>query len=148
MGNTSDEAELNFESRRQPVKGLDQEPCGLIGGGGSPNDFSWMQLRDPLQAIRPCRESQTGWTPEAARLPGNPSSLALNERGPALNVFWSRRWRDGRRAGGRTRLPRPTRVVIEGLTKKTEPEGAGQETSGPLLSVRIEVQPGHQPQTR
>jgi hypothetical protein len=28
-------------------------------------------------------------------------------------------------------------VVIERLTKKTEPEGAGQETSGPLLSVRI-----------
>jgi hypothetical protein len=81
-------------------------------------------------------------------LPGNHSSLELNERGPALNVFWSRRWRDGRRAGERTRLPKRARVVIERLTKKTEPEGAGQETSRPLLSVRNEVQPGHQPKTR
>ena len=68
--------------------------------------------------------------------PGNHSSLELSERGPALKVFWSRRWRDGRRVGGRTCLPKPTRVVVERLTKKTEPEGAGQETSGPLLSVR------------
>ena len=80
--------------------------------------------------------------------PGNHSSLELSERGPALKVFWSRRWRDGRRAGGRTCLPKPTRVVVERLTKKTEPEGAGQETSGPLLSVRNVVQPGHQPRTR
>ena len=77
-------------------------------------------------------------------LSGNHSSLELNERGPALNVFWSRRWRDGRRVGGRTCLPKPTRVVIEWLTKKTESEGAGQETSGPLLSVRNMGQPGHQ----
>jgi hypothetical protein len=40
-----------------------------------------------------------------------------------------------------TRLPKPTRVVIEWLTKKTEPEGAGQETSCPLLSVRNVVEP-------
>ena len=46
------------------------------------------------------------------------------------------------------RLPKRARVVIERLTKKTEPEGAGQETSRPLLSVRNEVQPGHQPKTR
>ena len=81
-------------------------------------------------------------------LPGNHSSLELNERGPALNVFWSRRWRDGRGVGERARLPKSTRVVIEWLTKKTEPEGAGQETSRPLLSVRNGVQPGHQPKTR
>ena len=80
--------------------------------------------------------------------PGNHSSLQLNERGPALKVFWSRRWRDGRRVGARARLPKPTRVVIERLTKKTEPEGAGQDTSGPLLSVRNLGQPGHQPKTR
>ena len=102
-----------------------------------------MQLEEALQAIRPRRESETGWTPEAEMLSGNHSSLELNERGPALNVFWSRRWRDGRRADERTRLPKRTRVVIERLTKKTEPEGAGQETSRPLLSVRIVVQPGH-----
>ena len=28
-------ARQDLESRRQPVKGLDKEPCGLIGGGGS-----------------------------------------------------------------------------------------------------------------
>jgi hypothetical protein len=56
--------------------------------------------------------------------PGNHSSLELNERGPALKVFWSRPWRDGRRAGERARLPKPARVVRERLTKKTEPEGA------------------------
>ena len=40
-------------------------------------------------------------------------------------------------------------VVIVWLTKKTEPEGAGQETSGPLLSVRNEVEPAdHQPCAR
>jgi len=55
-----------------------------------------VQLEDTLQVIRPCRESVTGWTGRAAT-PCNHSSLALNERGPALNVFWSRRWRDGRR---------------------------------------------------
>jgi hypothetical protein len=41
-----------------------------------------------LQVIRPCRESRTGWAPEAARLPGNQNSLVLNEHGPALKVFW------------------------------------------------------------
>lgn len=29
-------ARQDLESRRQPAKGLDKEPCGLIGGGGSP----------------------------------------------------------------------------------------------------------------
>src|SRR5215831_8934506 len=56
-------------------------------------------LRNDLQAIRPCRESRTGWTPPAERLLGNRNSLVLNERGPALKVFWSRLARDGRRAG-------------------------------------------------
>jgi hypothetical protein len=45
-------------------------------------------------------------------------------------------------------LPKPTRVVKEWLTKKTEPEGAGQETSGPLLSVRNVVKLGHPLRTR
>jgi len=30
----------------------------------------------------------------------------------------------GRRVGERTRLPKPARVVMERLTRKTEPEGA------------------------
>ena len=44
--------------------------------------------------------------------------------------------RDGRRAGGRARLPEPARVVIERLTKKTEPEGAkaGAVRSAPFGS--------------
>lgn len=63
---------------------------------------------------------------------GNHNSLALNERGLALKVFWSRRWRDGRRVGDRARLPKPARVVKERLTKNTEPEGAG---SGAIRSA-------------
>ena len=145
---TNDEAELNFESRRQPVKGLDNRALWFDWRRRLSLRFILVQLKDTLQAIRPCRESATGWTPEAVTLPGNHSSLELNERGPALKVFWSRPWRDGRRVGERTRLPKPTRVVIERLTKKTEPEGAGQETSRPLLSVRNVVQPGHQPKPR
>ena len=87
--------------------------------------------------IRPCRESITGWTRERRARPGNHSSLELNEHGPALKVFWIPAHAGiGREAsataacqvwGGRSK-----RLV----TKKTEPEGAGQETSGPLLSVR------------
>jgi len=43
-----------------------------------------------LQALRPCRESITGWTPAAWRwAPVNQNSYKLNEHGPALNVFWS-----------------------------------------------------------
>jgi hypothetical protein len=64
--------------------------------------------------------------------PGNHSSLQLNERGPALKVFWSRLWRDGRRVGERARLPKRACVVVERLTKKTEPEGAG---SGAIQSA-------------
>ena len=75
---------------------MDKEPYGLIGGGGSLENFRTVQLKDILQAIRLCRESETGWTLEPATALGNHSSLPLNERGPALKVFWSRLWRDGR----------------------------------------------------
>jgi hypothetical protein len=45
-----------------------------------------------LQAIRPCRESKTGWTPAPGdRSRRNQSSHELNEHGPALNVFWTRK---------------------------------------------------------
>src|SRR5437016_13890684 len=48
--------------------------------------------RKVLQAIRPCRESKTGWTPAPGNWPRrNQSSWKLNEHGPVLNVFWSRR---------------------------------------------------------
>jgi hypothetical protein len=69
-------------------------------------------------------------------LPGNHSSLALNERGPALKVFWSRPWRDGRRVGADTRWPKATRAVKDRLAKRNEPEGVrvGAIPSGPLGS--------------
>jgi hypothetical protein len=59
------------------------------------------QRQDYLQAIRPGRESQTGWTPEPEMPLGNHISMELNERGLALNVFWSRLRRDGRGEKGR-----------------------------------------------
>jgi len=70
------------------------------------------------------------------------------ERGPALKVFWSRLWRDGRRVGERARLRKSTRAVIERLTKKSELEGAG---SGAIRSAPFGSKvgkPRHQPQTR
>ena len=84
-----------------------------------------VQLKDTLRAIRPCRESETGWTPEAAMFPGNHSSLALNERGPGLKVFWLREMtRSGRRPGERGACQKRARRVMGSLPKKTEPEGA------------------------
>jgi hypothetical protein len=132
-----DEHELIFESRRQPVPMLDRGTIGLIGKGGS-RLFSERPGKG-LPAIRPCRESSKGWTPGAARLPGNHSSLELNERGPALNVFWIPDATGiGREAsataacqpwGCRGKKPR---------TKKTEPEGVrARSHPGSLLSVRI-----------
>ena len=105
-----------------------------------------VQIKNTLQAIRPCRESEMGWIPEV--LPGTHSSLELNERGLALKVFWSRPWRDGRRDDGRTRLPKSTRVVKQWLTKKTGPEGVG---AGAILSAPFGSkigEPSHQLNTR
>jgi hypothetical protein len=146
--NEDDEPTLNFESRRQPAKGLDPRALWVDWRRWLSWRFILTQRKDALQVIRPCRESATGWTPKAGMPSGNHRSLALNEHGPALKVFWSRRWRDGRSADERTRLPKVRRVVGERLAKKTEPEGAGSERSAPLLSVRIRGQPGHQPTTR
>ena len=60
-------------------------------------------------------------------VPGNHSSLELNERGPALNVFWSRYGGMGAGLMNARASQTGTRGVIERLTKKTEPEGAGPE---------------------
>jgi hypothetical protein len=50
-------------------------------------------------AIRPCRESTEGWTAAPGdRNRRNQSFYELNEHGPALNVFWSRK--SGMGAGG------------------------------------------------
>ena len=80
-----------------------------------------------LQVIRPCRESTTGWTPEAARRPGNQISFALNEHGPALKVFW------------RAALPPlgaepvPTRLANNGAAgvKERGPGKPGRREPGP-----------------
>ena len=73
--------------------------------------------------------------------------MELNERGPALNVFWSRRWRDGRRVGVGARLAKSTSVLIKQLTKKTEPEE--QDRRRPVRSFRFEFEgERHQPKTR
>ena len=69
--------------------------------------------------------------------PGNHSSQVLNEHGPALNVFWIlERTGIGREASATAACQRWGGGGKRQGTKKTEPEGAGQEKSGPLLSVR------------
>jgi hypothetical protein len=118
-------------------KGLDFEPCGLIGSGGS-LEFS-SSVKNALQVIRPCRESETGWTPDApVALPGNQSSLVLNEHGPALKVFWiSEGTGIGREASATAACQAGGCSGKRLMTKKTEPEGAGTGlNAGPLLSVR------------
>ena len=52
----------------------------------------WNCWEKVLQAIRPCRESKTGWsTAPGHRSRRNQSFGQLNEHGPALNVFWTRK---------------------------------------------------------
>ncbi len=112
------------------------EPFGLIGSGGSPELKK--SARKHLQVIRPCRESKTGWTPEARKRPGNQNSLELNEHGPALKVFWISENRDWARDQCGCGLPARGCGCRKQRTNKTEPEGArtGITHSGPLLSVR------------
>ena len=82
-----------------------------------------------------------GWTPKAA-LPllfENQNSFVLNERGPALKVFWSRLWRDGRRAGVPECACASECVwLIECLTKKTR-AGRSQTRSNPAASFGSKV---------
>src|SRR5205807_5729 len=100
-------------------------------------DFYRVQLNNTLQVIRPCRESETGWTPKPAMAPGNHSSLELNERGPALNVFWSRPWRDGRRVGERTRLSKTVACGNRTLDQENR-AGGSRVWSNPVRSFRFE----------
>ena len=87
----------NGLSSKKPVKRL---RCiintGLLTHTGR---VSMLLLERTLQVIRPCRKSEKGWLRKAARLSENHSSLVLNERDPALKVFWARLRRDGRRSG-------------------------------------------------
>ena len=82
-----------------------------------------MAVQDTLQAIRPCRESQTGWTLTPAMEARNHTSFELNEHGPALSVFWSRRRRDGRRLG-EVALAKSNAAGYRTVDQKNEPEGA------------------------
>ena len=86
--------------------------------------------------IRPCRESITGWAPEAQALPGNRNSLVLNERGPALKVFWSRKagWAPDRCACG---LCAGHLLVREKMTKKPSRRELGRRR--PVRSFRFEL---------
>lgn len=58
-------------------------------------DILIMQLRQFCRRFdRAVSQKRVGlW---GQNVPGNHSSLKLSERGPALKVFWSRQWRDGR----------------------------------------------------
>jgi hypothetical protein len=125
------------------VKGLDFEPTGLIGGGSS--HFRAMAEKDNFAG-----DSTVSRVSKGLELghPGNQISQVLNERGPALKVFWSPELPgDGRRVGERTRLPKWTRVVIEQLTKKTEPEGA-RARAIPSAPFGSKVELGHPLTTR
>ena len=66
----------------------------------------------------------------------NQSSLELNERGPALKVFWPRKDSGWAQSWCPHALANASACDYKTLDQKTEPEGAGRETSGPLLSVR------------
>jgi len=118
------------------VNGVGIATIELIGSGGSL--LFRKRQRKFLQVIRPCRESTTGWTPEAQPLPGNHSSLVLNEHGPALNVFWILEQTGiGREASATAACQQQGCSGKRPMTKKTEPEGVGTRSNpGPLLSVR------------
>ena len=69
---------------------------------------------------------------------GIQNSLVLNERGPALNVFWIpkiRDWAQEQCAGG---LLCGRRQARRKMTKKTEPGGAG--TVSAVRSFRFEIE--------
>jgi hypothetical protein len=66
----------------------------------------------------------------------NQSSLELNERGPALKVFWPRNDSGWAQSWCRARLPRLTRVVIQPVDQKSRAGGsrAGNLQSAPFGS--------------
>jgi hypothetical protein len=53
----------------------------------------------------------------------NHISLDVNERGLALNVFWSRLWRDGRGEEGRKEKTAFREKEKEAVNKALEPDG-------------------------
>ena len=132
--------------------GWTMEPLDLIGSGDSLLIFV-RSLRMTLLAIRPCRESKSGWTPQSQRTMGNHISLELNELGPALKVFWLRNLRSGRRLGQRGACQMGRLRLMGSLPKKNRAGGSTDGASdiarsGPLLSVGIRRQGMDQANTR
>ena len=107
--------------RPSASEGVGTKPSGLIGDGRAPlnsmSSESAVRRREPesapgpsfglpwvpaaersdpraktaLQAIRPCRESPTGWTRRPPQRRRRTRALyELNEHGTALKVFWTR----------------------------------------------------------
>src|SRR5690349_22925958 len=70
-----------------PLKWLDSDPTALIGGGGSPQ-FSSAEKAFCRRFDRAVSQKRVG--PGWQHWAGNRTSLVLNERGPALKVFWPR----------------------------------------------------------
>ena len=76
---------MTFREWPPASNGVGLEPSDVIGGGHSPCQQP-EAAEDTLQAIRPCRESKSGWTRSVSS--ANHSSKNVNERGLALNAFW------------------------------------------------------------
>ncbi len=75
----------------------------------------------------------------AAMAAGIQNSLVLNERDPALKVFWipkARDWAQDQCAGG---WPCGRRESKRKMTQKTEPEGVGK-TTVVVRSFRFEIE--------
>jgi hypothetical protein len=68
-----------WECGGQLLEGVGFEPWELIGGGRAPPLYNPVELLEEkiLQAIRPCRESKTGWTRRPGDGRGGTKSPAL-----------------------------------------------------------------------
>ena len=127
-------------SSREPNVSLDIEPLRSDWRRLLSTNLS-TQFANPLSVIRLCRESKTLWTRKIVwRLfAENHSTSFLNERGPVLKVFWSRRWRDGRCAGASEYACASERIrLIERLTNKNR-AGRSHKRSNPRASFGSKV---------
>src|SRR5881409_3929509 len=85
--NENERAIRMWSAAAKPEQGVGPRATGLIGSGRAPENT--MAEEGKILAIRPCRESKTGWTREPGdRLERTRVLWKLNERGPELNVFW------------------------------------------------------------
>src|ERR1041385_2112464 len=82
-----------------------------------------------LQAIRPCCESETGWTWEATLSDETIALKKVNEHSLALKVFWSRHRRDGRRQVKGSSAAPPTNALDHSAARGYS-EGAYKRAGG------------------